>query len=191
MSSIAAPAAVPMTSTTNSAGQYGQPDLPTRNSEERGDRHADVADREVDDPTRPVDEHDAHREHRHDQSLDQPEEQKVGGPDVGLQQRREHQPPSVPKNTARARSSRSSELARRTFELHLALLEEDRAVGDGERDVQRLLDDDHRLAACFQHVDEFEHALHDDRREAERQLVDEQDLRGRACSTRASASICC
>ena len=94
----------------------------------------------------------------------------------GCSERPEHQPPSVPKNTARARSSRSSSSCAGALEPHLALLEEDRAVGDRERDVERLLDDEHRLPAFLQPVDELEHALHDDRRETERQLVDQEDL---------------
>ena len=55
------------------------------------------------------------------------------------------------------------QLLRVTLELDLALFEEDGPVGDRERDVERLLDDDHRLAARPQLVDELEHALHDDR----------------------------
>src|SRR5690348_17045051 len=68
------------------------------------------------------------------------------------------------------------QLARRALELDLTLLEEDRAVADRERDVERLLDDQHRLSSRLQLVDELQHALHHDRREAERQLVDEQHL---------------
>src|SRR2546421_11191940 len=60
------------------------------------------------------------------------------------------------------------QLARRSLELHLALLEEDRPVRDLERDVERLLHDDHRLVPGLERVDELEHALDDDRREPER-----------------------
>src|SRR5207237_1989621 len=68
------------------------------------------------------------------------------------------------------------QLLRGALELHLALLEEDRAVGDRERDVERLLDDEHRLAARAEPVDELEHALDHYGREAERELVDQEDL---------------
>src|SRR5262245_1381207 len=59
------------------------------------------------------------------------------------------------------------QLCRGPLEFHFALLEEDRAVGDREGHVQRLLDDQHRLPLFLQAIDELEHALHDDRREAE------------------------
>src|ERR1700675_4895263 len=64
----------------------------------------------------------------------------------------------------------------RALELDLTLLEEDGAVGDRQRDVERLLHDHHRLASRAQLVDQLEHALHDDRCEAERELVDDEDL---------------
>ena len=54
--------------------------------------------------------------------------------------------PPCPRNTARARSSRSAQLLGRALEAHLALLEEHGAVGDRQRHVQRLLDDDDRHA---------------------------------------------
>ncbi len=92
---------------------------------------------------RAVHEHDAHRDQRDDQPADDADEDEVPGDDG----RERHQPPSVPKNTARARSSRSSRSVGGALEAHLALLQEDRPVGDRERDVERLLDDDHRLAA--------------------------------------------
>ena len=172
-SSTTVPVSVPTTSATTSAGQYGQPCLPTMIASSAAAGTPEVADREVDDPARPVDEHDAHRDERDDQAADDADEQQVPRDD---RLSASHQPPSVPKNTARARSSRSSSSCGGALEPHLALLEEDRPVGDRERDVERLLDDEHRLAARLQLVDELEQALHDDRREAERQLVDQQDL---------------
>src|SRR5581483_2282593 len=50
---------------------------------------------------------------------------------------------------------------------HLALLEEDGAVRDRQRDVERLLDDQHRLTACLQLLDRLEQTLHDDGRQPE------------------------
>src|SRR5581483_897470 len=64
----------------------------------------------------------------------------------------------------------------RTLEAHLTLLEEDGAVGHRQCDVQRLLDDEHRLAPCLQLLDRRQQTLHHDRRQPERELVDEQDL---------------
>ena len=86
------------------------------------------------------------------------------------------QPPSRPRNTARARSSRSSSSRAVALEADLALLEEDRPVGHGEGHVERLLDDDDRHALALQPLDDAEQLLDHDRREAEGQLVDEQDL---------------
>ena len=135
--------------------------------------HADVADREVDDPARPVDEHDAHRDERGDQPADDALEDQVPGDDRCASVISRPRSRRTPRG--RGRRVRGGP-ARRPFELHLALLEEDRPVGDRERDVERLLDDDHRLAARLQLLDDLEQALHDDRREPERELVDHQDL---------------
>src|SRR5664279_3608668 len=68
------------------------------------------------------------------------------------------------------------QVCRGALELDLTLLEEDGTVRDRERDVERLLHDDHRLASRPQLVHQLEHPLHDDRRETERQLVDDEDL---------------
>src|SRR5205085_3860189 len=68
------------------------------------------------------------------------------------------------------------QVTRRAFELDLPLLQKDGAIRDLERHVQGLLDDDHGLATRLQLVDELQQTLYDDRREPERQLVDEQDL---------------
>ena len=50
-------------------------------------------------------------------------------------------------------------------ELDLTLLHEDRPVGDGERDLERLLDDDHRLACGLELIDDLEQLLDDGRSE--------------------------
>src|SRR3954447_1545406 len=68
------------------------------------------------------------------------------------------------------------ELLGRAFELHFALLEEDGPIRDRQRDVERLLHDDHRLPASLELVDDLEHALDDDWCETERQLVDQRVL---------------
>ena len=142
-------------------GPVGPVVLAGHDGEQRGRGDAHVADREVDDSVRPVDEHDAHRDQRDDHSADDTLEEQVPRDDG-----REHQPPSVPKNTARARSSRSSRSRACAFEPHLTLLEEDRTIGDRERDIERLLDDDHRLTARLEVLDDFQESLHHDRREA-------------------------
>src|SRR6185312_5180598 len=72
--------------------------------EERGGGDADAADREVDDARRAVDQHDAHGDERRDEAADDALEHQVPGEHGG----EGHQPPSVPKKTARARSPRSS-----------------------------------------------------------------------------------
>ena len=53
------------------------------------------------------------------------------------------------------------QIARLTFEPNLALFEEDRPVGDRQRDVERLLDDQHRLALFLQPLDRLEKTLDD------------------------------
>src|SRR5688572_128114 len=62
-------------------------------------------------------------------------------------------------------------------ELHLPALHVDRTIRDGQRDVDRLLDDHHRQAFGLQSFDDGEELLHDKRCETERELVDEQDVR--------------
>src|SRR4051794_38994743 len=52
------------------------------------------------------------------------------------------------------------ELGGRTAEAHLALLEEHRPVGDRERHVQRLLDQDDRHALGLEPLDHAEQLLH-------------------------------
>ncbi len=83
----------------------------------------------------------------------------------------------MPRNTARTRSSRLASSRDDPLEAHLALLEEHGAVGELQRDVERLLDDDDRHALLLQPVDDAQQVLHDDGREAERQLVDEEHVR--------------
>ena len=56
------------------------------------------------------------------------------------------QPPSVPEEHGAGEVVAVGELGRRSLEAHLALLEEDGPVGDRQRDVERLLDDDDRHA---------------------------------------------
>src|SRR4051812_17462683 len=68
------------------------------------------------------------------------------------------------------------ELRRGSFEAHAALLEEHGAIRDRERDVERLLDDDDGQAVALQLLDDGEQLLDDDRRQAERELVDEQHV---------------
>src|SRR2546421_10515763 len=60
------------------------------------------------------------------------------------------------------------QLARRSLELHLALLEEDRPDRDLERDLERRLHDDHRLGPGTERGGEPAHALDADRRLPER-----------------------
>src|SRR5215208_628114 len=57
------------------------------------------------------------------------------------------------------------ELGRRTLEAHLTLLEEHRAVGDRQCDVERLLDDDDRHPFALEALDHPEQLLDQDRRE--------------------------
>ena len=113
--------------------------------EEAGADEAHVADGEVDDPGRPVDEHDAHGEQPEHQPVDEPVEEELPG-EPALEQREHQARLPLPRKTARARSSRSSELAGVALEADLALLEEHGPVGDRQGDVERLLDDDDRHA---------------------------------------------
>src|SRR3954462_15928662 len=69
------------------------------------------------------------------------------------------------------------ELADWAGEAGLALLHEVRPFGDAERDVDRLLDEEHGAALSAELVADLDELLHHDRREAERQLVDEEQLR--------------
>ena len=71
------------------------------------------------------------------------------------------------------------QLGRLPFEAHRALLHEHRALGEVQRDVDRLLDDDDRRAAAVDLADHLEQLRDDRRRQAERQLVDHQQLRPR------------
>ena len=175
-SSTTAPARVPAATAQHERRPVRPARLPDHDREQRRGRDAEIGDGEVDDPARPVDEDDPHRDQRDDQPAHEPDEHQVRGPDVRHEEGADHQPPSEPKKTARARSSRSSRSLRRALEAHLTLLEEDRAVADLERDVERLLDDHHRLAPRLELLDDLEHPLHHDRRETERELVDDQHV---------------
>ena len=62
------------------------------------------------------------------------------------------------------------------LEADRSLVQEDGPVRDGQRDVQRLLDDDHRLSLALQALDDAEKPFDDDRGKTQRQLVDQQDL---------------
>ena len=67
------------------------------------------------------------------------------------------------------------ELAGRAREADLTLLEEVRAFGDLERERHRLLDEQHRRAGFGELAHHGEQALDDDRREPERELVEQQE----------------
>src|SRR5437879_6568102 len=64
----------------------------------------------------------------------------------------------------------------RAFEPDLTLLHEHGPVGDRQRDVHRLLDDDHGDPTCLERLDGAEQLLHHDRGQSERELVDQEDL---------------
>ena len=127
----------------------------------RGQR-ADLAVREVDDPGRPVDQHDADAEHPvHQAEHDAVEEHLVGrGPRREVEVVRGRSTCTrlirlrLPRNTARTRSSRSSSSCGRALEADLALLHEHGPVGERERDVDRLLDDHHRRALRLAALDD-------------------------------------
>ena len=65
----------------------------------------------------------------------------------------------------------------RAGEADLALLEEHGPLGDGQGDVDRLLDDDHGDAGGHLGADHLEEHGDDRRRQAERELVDEEQAR--------------
>ena len=69
------------------------------------------------------------------------------------------------------------QLGRRAVEADLALLHEVRVLRDGERDVDRLLDEDDRRPDGVDVLDDLQQLLDDHRRETERELVDHQQLR--------------
>ena len=68
------------------------------------------------------------------------------------------------------------QLRREPVEADRALLHEERLVGGGERDVDRLLDEDHGHTLVAELLDDGEQLLDDERRQAERQLVDHEDV---------------
>ena len=82
--------------------------------------------------------------------------------------------PAPSRKTERRTSGRCEQLGRRAVEADLALLHEVRRLGDGEGDVDRLLDEDDRRAPVADGAHDPEQLLDDDRRQAQRQLVDHQ-----------------
>ena len=64
------------------------------------------------------------------------------------------------------------------------------AIGDRERLRDVLLGEQHGRPAPADRPHAFEHLVHEQRRQAERRLVEQQQL-GRAISARPIASICC
>ena len=86
-------------------------------------------------------------------------------------------PPAAPsRKIERSRSGRSSSSGGEPVEPDRALLHEERLVGGGERDVHRLLDEDHGDALLAELLHDVEELLDDERRQAERQLVDHEQL---------------
>ena len=85
--------------------------------------------------------------------------------------------PAPSRNTERRTSGRFEQFCRRTAEADLALLHEVRRLGERERDVHRLLDEDDRRPAVADRADDPEQLLDDDRREPERELVDHEQAR--------------
>ena len=84
--STTVPDSVPTSTANDERGPVRPVRLADHDREQRGRRHAEVADREVDDPARPVDEHDAHRDQRRRSGpVDEADEQQVGRPDVRLE----------------------------------------------------------------------------------------------------------
>ena len=83
---------------------------------------------------------------------------------------------SPPRNTARARSSRSIELVHRTCKADVTLLQKYRPIRYRGGDVEGLLDDDQGHAVGLQALDDLNELVDDDRREPERQLVDHEHL---------------
>ena len=80
-------------------------------------------------------------------------------------------------NTERRMSGRSSSSAVGPVEADLALLHEHGPLGELQGDVDRLLDDDDRRARGVDLAHDLEQLADDRRRQAERQLVDHQQLR--------------
>src|SRR5688572_13945489 len=89
------------------------------------------------------------------------------------------QPPIVKANTFMSGSRSAQEhrveeflvveqLLCRSRELHLSPFHVDRTIGDGQSDVDRLLDDHHGHALGLESFDDAEQLLHDQRCEAER-----------------------
>ena len=146
--------AAPKTSPTSSAIDQGDPEGDVVLEDEQGedDRadHAHVADGEVDDPRRPVDEHDADGDDGDGQPLDDPVVD-----DLRVDPTRR---PASGRHLSAEEDGSSQvvalhQLGDGTLEAHLALLHEDGPVGDGGRDVERLLDDDHRDALALEALD--------------------------------------
>ena len=78
---------VPTSSAKISAGKYGQPAFDTQiaSTAAAGTPRSPTAKLMI--ARRAVDEHDAHRDQRDDQARDEADEEEVGRPDVGLEQR--------------------------------------------------------------------------------------------------------
>ena len=166
--------------------QYGNPNVDHEHGEQGGADQPDRADGEVDDARRAVHEHHAHGEHPDRQPADRAVEDELRR-DPGGQH---GSAVPAPRNTARARSSRSASSAAgpskrtRPFSMNTARSAIARAT----------LSDCSTMIivwpAAFSCSTIDEQLLHHHRRQAERQLVDDQHP-GSCSSTRASASICC
>ena len=127
-------------------------------------------------------EHDARAQHRVGQTLHDPAQQELLADLPAVQG--DHAvpqpggPPRLgPRKTERASSSSASRSRGRAVEAHCALLHEHDSIGEARRDRERLLDHHHRLAVVTQGAEHVEQPLHDERRQTERQLVDQQELR--------------
>ena len=106
--------------------------------------------------------------------------------------------PRAPRPPAPADEDRAQDVGpleqvrRRALEAHCALLQEDGATGELEGHVHGLLDHHDRGPALRGSRRTLSHSMPDDRgREAERQLVDEEQLRASATNAMASDSCCC
>src|SRR3954454_15494903 len=100
---------------------------------------------------------------------------------------------SIFRNAARERAVRTSsapeirlaqplvleQVGRLALEHELPGREHVAPIGEGERDVRVLLDDEHRDARFVHLLDDLEAALDEDRREAHRGLVHQHQLRAR------------
>ena len=130
--------------------------------------HREDALREVDDPRRPVDEHEAHPDERERGSGREPD-------DDELQERRH---PGPPPRYALCTSGRSRICAALALEDDPARLEHVRALAEVECEQRVLLDEQDRdVLLVVQPVQELDELLDDDRREAERELVDRERAR--------------